>query len=79
MGILPLGTGNDLARVLGWGKSFRRERMLAQIAKLDRARVAALDRWKTRGHLTLTPTLTLTLTLTLTRSSRACPTSTRST
>ena len=51
MGILPLGTGNDLARVLGWGKSFRRERMLAQIAKLDRARVAALDRWRMRGRL----------------------------
>lgn len=51
MGILPLGTGNDLARVLGWGKSFRRERMLSQLAKLDRSRIAALDRWQMRGSL----------------------------
>jgi diacylglycerol kinase (ATP) len=51
VGILPLGTGNDLARVLGWGKSFRRERMLSQLAKLDRSRIAALDRWKMCGSL----------------------------
>ena len=51
VGILPLGTGNDLARVLGWGKSFRRERMLSQLAKLDRSRIAALDRWQMRGSL----------------------------
>lgn len=51
VGIMPLGTGNDLARVLGWGKSFRPERVAAQLEKLDCARVAALDRWSMRGTL----------------------------
>jgi len=51
VGVLPLGTGNDLARVLGWGKSYRTERLGAQLDALDRARIALLDRWTMAGTL----------------------------
>jgi diacylglycerol kinase (ATP) len=51
MALLPLGTGNDLARVLGWGKGVRFEGISAHLAALDSARVALLDRWTVRGSL----------------------------
>lgn len=50
LGVLPLGTGNDLARVLGWGPSCDDDTQLPQILeKLERASTKMLDRYK---HLT---------------------------
>uniref|UniRef100_A0A8C8DMZ3 Diacylglycerol kinase n=1 Tax=Oryzias sinensis TaxID=183150 RepID=A0A8C8DMZ3_9TELE len=46
LGVLPLGTGNDLARVLGWGPSCDDDTQLPQILeKLERASTKMLDRW----------------------------------
>ncbi|XP_078266864.1 diacylglycerol kinase delta isoform X5 [Rhinoraja longicauda] len=46
MGVLPLGTGNDLARVLGWGSACDDDTQLPQILeKLERASTKMLDRW----------------------------------
>ncbi|XP_058886277.1 diacylglycerol kinase eta-like isoform X3 [Acipenser ruthenus] len=46
LGVLPLGTGNDLARVLGWGASCDDDTQLPQILeKLERASTKMLDRW----------------------------------
>ncbi|XP_072370480.1 diacylglycerol kinase eta isoform X4 [Scyliorhinus torazame] len=46
LGVLPLGTGNDLARVLGWGGSCDDDTQLPQILeKLERASTKMLDRW----------------------------------
>ncbi|XP_043927637.1 diacylglycerol kinase eta [Protopterus annectens] len=46
LGVLPLGTGNDLARVLGWGGSCDDDTLLPQILeKLERASTKMLDRW----------------------------------
>uniref|UniRef100_A0A3Q3S6S1 Diacylglycerol kinase n=1 Tax=Mastacembelus armatus TaxID=205130 RepID=A0A3Q3S6S1_9TELE len=46
LGVLPLGTGNDLARVLGWGPSCDDDAQLPQILeKLERASTKMLDRW----------------------------------
>ncbi|RXG55217.1 Diacylglycerol kinase delta [Armadillidium vulgare] len=46
MGVLPLGTGNDLARVLGWGSSCDDDAHLPQIIeKYERATTKMLDRW----------------------------------
>ncbi|KAL1449775.1 hypothetical protein WDU94_002250 [Cyamophila willieti] len=46
VGIIPLGTGNDLSRVLGWGKLFDKDSCSAfQILdSLTRSQVAHLDR-----------------------------------
>lgn len=44
--MLPLGTGNDLARVLGWGGSCDDDTQLPQILeKLERASTKMLDRY----------------------------------
>ncbi|CAG9771453.1 unnamed protein product [Ceutorhynchus assimilis] len=44
--VLPLGTGNDLARVLGWGASCDSDAHLPQLLeKYERASVKMLDRW----------------------------------
>lgn len=41
-----MGTGNDLARVLGWGPSCDDDTQLPQILeKLERASTKMLDRW----------------------------------
>ncbi|XP_034003628.1 diacylglycerol kinase eta isoform X2 [Trematomus bernacchii] len=46
LGVLPLGTGNDLARVLGWGPSCDDDTQLpTTLEKLERASTKMLDRW----------------------------------
>ncbi|XP_022093446.1 diacylglycerol kinase delta-like isoform X4 [Acanthaster planci] len=46
IGVLPLGTGNDLARVLGWGTACDDDTQLPTILeKLERASTKMLDRW----------------------------------
>lgn len=48
--ILPLGTGNDLARVLGWGDGAFAESRLGDgcelLRRLEAARPVTLDRWQ---------------------------------
>ena len=46
MGILPLGTGNDLARVFGWGGRYD-DALVKRLSKaLKTAEPALLDRWE---------------------------------
>ena len=46
MGILPLGTGNDLARVLGWGGGFNNDLISELLLQTLEAHPAVLDRWE---------------------------------
>ena len=47
LGILPLGTGNDLSRVLGWGPSFNEELdgISDFIDTIEKSKVQYFDRW----------------------------------
>ncbi|KNC99895.1 uncharacterized protein SPPG_05267 [Spizellomyces punctatus DAOM BR117] len=45
VGVLPLGTGNDLARVLGWGGGWAGEEVRDIVRDVDSAREVELDRW----------------------------------
>lgn len=47
VGIVPLGTGNDLSRVLGWGKTIDQTDMYDILHNLDeQSTLTLLDRWK---------------------------------
>ncbi|XP_050417388.1 diacylglycerol kinase delta isoform X2 [Patella vulgata] len=46
IGVLPFGTGNDLARVLGWGAAFDDDTQLPTVLeKMEHAQIKMLDRW----------------------------------
>ncbi|XP_064615103.1 LOW QUALITY PROTEIN: diacylglycerol kinase delta-like [Liolophura sinensis] len=46
VGVLPFGTGNDLARVLGWGGAIDDDTQLpAILEKLEHSQIKMLDRW----------------------------------
>ena len=54
--IMPLGTGNDLARVLGWGGGWEGESVADILGQLAAGHVEPLDRWGAtadRGRLPL--------------------------
>ncbi|XP_034024904.1 diacylglycerol kinase delta-like isoform X2 [Thalassophryne amazonica] len=56
LGVLPLGTGNDLARVLGWGSACDDDTQLPEILeKLERASTKMLDRWSIMVYETKFP------------------------
>ncbi|XP_075869760.1 diacylglycerol kinase theta isoform X2 [Nelusetta ayraudi] len=45
MAILPLGTGNDLARVLRWGSGYSSEEPLQLLHSVEEAEEVLMDRW----------------------------------
>ncbi|XP_046528581.1 diacylglycerol kinase kappa [Equus quagga] len=46
LAVIPLGTGNDLARVLGWGASWNKNKSpLNILSRVEQASVRILDRW----------------------------------
>lgn len=52
VGILPLGTGNDLARVLGWGGGYSNELISELLVQILEAHPVPLDRWQVEIALT---------------------------
>ncbi|CAF4292300.1 unnamed protein product [Rotaria sp. Silwood2] len=46
--ICPLGTCNDLSRVLAWGAHYNSKHLLPMLLKIPQAQVTALDRWQVR-------------------------------
>ena len=45
IGIIPLGTGNDLSRSLNWGGKYRDKPLRKVLLDMAKADVAYLDRW----------------------------------
>jgi len=43
--LLPLGTGNDLARVLSWGPGYSGEKVLSILRSVDNSNLVHLDRY----------------------------------
>ena len=52
VGVIPLGTGNDMARFLGWGVGYRGESLAPVIQSLANSEARLLDRW----HVDVQPT-----------------------
>ncbi|CAB9512509.1 Diacylglycerol kinase zeta [Seminavis robusta] len=47
LALMPLGTGNDLARTFGWGKSYKSSmRKQRHLSKIAQAAPSILDRWR---------------------------------
>lgn len=44
--ILPLGTGNDLARIHGWGGGYNNESLLYILRQISQAYISMLDLWE---------------------------------
>jgi len=51
VGVLPLGTGNDLSRSLGWGGGYTDEPLSKILQSLQQAEVINMDRWRLRLDL----------------------------
>lgn len=45
VGVIPLGTGNDLARVFGWGGGYSGEDLRKLMKTFAKAKMMLLDRW----------------------------------
>ncbi|CAF1100785.1 unnamed protein product [Rotaria sordida] len=55
--ICPLGTGNDLSRVLGWGYECDSKRLLRTLTQIPHAQPLVLDCWQIKFEtLEMTPT-----------------------
>ncbi len=48
LGLLPLGTGNDLCGFLGWGTGYTGGDLYKIIERMNAAVPIKLDRWKVR-------------------------------
>ena len=52
---VPLGTGNDLARAMGWGGGVRRHELDHVTNRVRVGRAAKVDAWKVRADALLHP------------------------